>query len=184
MKTDLARRRIVLFGDMDQWTWEWDGSNWQLRAIASPGSRGGCALAYDTVRREIVLFGGYYQYYNSTHFDDTWVYRTATPADFSAYGSGCAGSAGTPSLAAADYTLPWLGDSFASFGLSGCESFVTTDTVSFRTAANGIAVWTANVPNTTALAGVHFYQQAVVFDAGAPGGAVVSNAGEAVIGIR
>jgi Galactose oxidase, central domain len=40
-------------------TWTWDGSRWTLHAPAhSPSPRIGASMAYDPVRRQVVLFGG------------------------------------------------------------------------------------------------------------------------------
>ncbi len=47
----------IPFGD----TWEWDGTNWtQLAPASSPSSRADHAMAYDSARQRVVLFGGYY----------------------------------------------------------------------------------------------------------------------------
>ena len=214
MVADLARRRVVLcgsvFGD-DPFAWEWDGSTWSQLLIASPSPRSGAAMAFDTVRREVVLFGGI-PAVSSTVFQDTWLYRTPRPASFTSYGAGCPGSAGTPVLAPAPYSLPWLGDQFrtqvaslpqtaggvffllglgqtppvslAPFGLPGCDTWVTLDESVFMPVVAGTATRTLTVPNATALAGLHVFEQAAVIDAAAPGGAALSNAGEIVLGIR
>ncbi len=65
---DSARRRIVLFGGSDTElisgnryfpeTWEWDGSAWAIRARTGPPGRTGHALAFDSRRSRVVLFGG------------------------------------------------------------------------------------------------------------------------------
>ncbi len=53
-------------------TWRWNGAGWTQRVSATnPGVRGGAALAYDSARRQLVLFGG--QVGNSV-LADTWVY--------------------------------------------------------------------------------------------------------------
>ncbi|MBI4870926.1 MAG: hypothetical protein HY814_05110 [Candidatus Riflebacteria bacterium] len=40
-------------------TWEFDGTQWELKAPASsPGVRGCAGMVYDTVRQRVVLFGG------------------------------------------------------------------------------------------------------------------------------
>lgn len=67
MAFDLARGRTVLFGGYDATatsatvhndTWEWDGTNWSLRATpAAPAARYEHALAYDVARQVTVLFG-------------------------------------------------------------------------------------------------------------------------------
>jgi hypothetical protein len=204
MVTDLARSRVVLFGSSDPFVREWDGSQWHYQLVVGPAPRN-TAMAYDAARRQVVLFGGNY-------WQDTWAYRTPNPASFTSYGTGCPGSVGMPVLAPAAYNLPWLGDSFqtratsisttsggvlfvtgvaatpaqglGAFGLPACSSFVTFDAIEFRSAANGAATWSIAVPSSTSLSGVHLFQQAFVLDAGAPGGAAASNAGEMILGIR
>lgn len=46
-------------------TWEWDGTAWTQRAVTGPGIRGQHAMAYDSARSRIVLFGG-------SSVTDTW----------------------------------------------------------------------------------------------------------------
>ena len=63
---DSSRGRVVMFGGTDSSasrnladTWEWDGTNWIQRAPAtSPTARAGHAMAYDSIRGRVVLFGG------------------------------------------------------------------------------------------------------------------------------
>ncbi len=66
MAYDSARGRVVLFGGF-RWppgeayddTWEWDGNVWIQRTPAtSPSARYGAAMAYDSRRGRVVLFGG------------------------------------------------------------------------------------------------------------------------------
>jgi hypothetical protein len=41
-------------------TWEWDGSQWsEVASVTEPDRAAGCALAFDVVRGEAVLFGGH-----------------------------------------------------------------------------------------------------------------------------
>jgi len=213
MVTDAARSRVVLLGGgptPDPFAWEWDGVNWHCQLMSSPSPRAGQVLAYDSVRHVVLLFGGAV-FSTSTSFGDTWTYGTDTPASFTAYGSGCAGSLGTPALAAAPYSLPWLGDTFrtrvdavpagsgavfftgwgatpglnlAPFGFVGCRSFVTLDSAAFLAGAAGFAEWSIQIPVDPVFANVVFHQQALVFDLGAVGGGAVSNAGTVVIGVR
>jgi len=67
MAYDAAHRRIVLFGGYSRSngqtlrlgdTWEWDGAAWRATSSASPSARSGAAIAYDSRRQRIVLFGG------------------------------------------------------------------------------------------------------------------------------
>jgi hypothetical protein len=74
MAWDSERKRLVLFGGAREerpvfpwsgrpWamadTWEWDGAYWELRLPAtSPPARAGHAMAWDSRRKRVVLFGG------------------------------------------------------------------------------------------------------------------------------
>lgn len=67
MAYDSTRGRVVLFGGATISnqrlqrlgdTWEWDGRAWRQVATTGPSSRYGHALAYDSVRGRVVLFGG------------------------------------------------------------------------------------------------------------------------------
>src|SRR5262249_13882608 len=49
-----GRADAGLLGD----TWSWNGTNWTLRAIASPSPRDSSAMAYDPAHGQIVMFGG------------------------------------------------------------------------------------------------------------------------------
>jgi hypothetical protein len=216
MVTDIARSRVVLLGGwplQDPFAWEWDGTNWHQQLVSSPGARMMCALAYDSVRRQVVVFGGALPAYaNALPMNDTWLYRTPNPALATPYGQGCSGSAGTPALSAAPYSLPWLGDIFrtrigtlpatsagavfvtglastpgqslSGLGFPGCQSFVTLDSARFVLASGGMAEWSLQVPVDSSLVGVSLFQQGFVFDAGAAGGAVVSNALSFTAGVR
>jgi len=79
MADDDSRGRVVVFGGLSPsagplltWlndTWEWDGSDWTRKTPAqSPPPRQQAAMAYDALRREIVLFGGA----EAAGFGDTW----------------------------------------------------------------------------------------------------------------
>jgi len=67
MAYDSARGRVVLFGGFNNETnaylgdtWEWDGTTWieATPATAGPSARIWTAMAYDSARRRVVLFGG------------------------------------------------------------------------------------------------------------------------------
>jgi hypothetical protein len=89
-------------------TWEWDGNDWRLRSPAvAPAGRRGYAATWDSARQRTLLFGGADYAALRTYFNDTWEYATSAPASATAFGSGCVGSAGTPSLQAS--SPPWLG---------------------------------------------------------------------------
>jgi hypothetical protein len=81
MSYDSRRRRIVLLGSTQRVgsninpvtnTWEWDGDNWSLRATAPP-SRYQPAIAYDSLRRVTVVFGGV-AHADNRLLNDTWTW--------------------------------------------------------------------------------------------------------------
>ncbi|MEQ1866739.1 MAG: kelch repeat-containing protein, partial [Micropepsaceae bacterium] len=75
---DAARGEVMLFGGLTNpnnqfanQTWVWNGTEWSRKQPpASPSPRSSQAMAYDPVRGEIVLFGGY----NTSSLFDTWVW--------------------------------------------------------------------------------------------------------------
>jgi uncharacterized repeat protein (TIGR01451 family) len=79
MAFDGARGEIVLFGGLDNRngggdfndTWTWNGTDWTLKAPAShpPALNLGSAMIYDSVRREVLLFGGLP---SSGSYNETW----------------------------------------------------------------------------------------------------------------
>lgn len=75
MVFDSSRKRIVLFGGHRTIvgqrlrlgdTWEWDGRRWEQASTAGPSPRNGAAMAFDSNRNRVVLFGG------SGATGDTW----------------------------------------------------------------------------------------------------------------
>ena len=66
MAYDEARHQTVLFGGSDSpgginyngETWLWDGTSWSLASATGPSPRLLHAMAYDTARQRVVLFGG------------------------------------------------------------------------------------------------------------------------------
>jgi hypothetical protein len=75
MVYDSARGRVVLWGGFNdtsthlQDTWEWDGTNWELKAPTSrPSARYEHAMAYDLARQRAVMFGGD----QAGNLQDTW----------------------------------------------------------------------------------------------------------------
>jgi hypothetical protein len=82
MVFDSARAVSVLFGGtavnpvrMLDDLWEWDGVTWRQPEITSerPAGRGSPGMAYDSARREIVLFGGFDNQRQS--LADTWLWN-------------------------------------------------------------------------------------------------------------
>jgi hypothetical protein len=82
MVYDSARERVVLFGGREPGfqglglgdTWEWNGTEWSARPGASgPAARYAHAMAYDSARGLVVLFGGTASSV-SGYLADTWEY--------------------------------------------------------------------------------------------------------------
>ena len=86
MVYDSARGRIVMFGGYTPAvagvsssatlgdTWEWDGTGWiSVTTAIAPTPREGHAMAYDSTRHRVVLYGGEL-YSGVTSLDDTWEY--------------------------------------------------------------------------------------------------------------
>lgn len=77
---DSARGRIVVFGGLtadgvSADTLEFDGQAWVARTFeTTPPARWGASMAFDPVRRRMVLFGGAADEAGATPLADTWVY--------------------------------------------------------------------------------------------------------------
>ncbi len=106
----LARQRVVMTGgDLGgnangSDAWEYDGYDWHLLNTPSNFSpRNNHALAYDVARDVLVQYGGF-----PTNFD-TWELTEASAARWLAYGSGCPGAAGVPTLDAQPGSAPLVG---------------------------------------------------------------------------
>jgi hypothetical protein len=86
MAYDPVRGKTVLFGglgmtdaDLMGDTWEWDGTRWQPGSSTNgPPRRFHSAMAFDPVRRKLVLYGGLYTSELYT-YDGTWTKLPATP---------------------------------------------------------------------------------------------------------
>lgn len=216
MVTDLHRQRVVMLGGVtnDPFAWEWDGAQWTPRYQANPAPRAIFGIGYDALARRAIVTGGYVQLRgNTVWLNDTWSFQTPLPADVVPFGSGCAGTAGTPALTAKAFSLPWLGDTMvnvveatpaaspgaffvssfgstpplplAAVGMPGCDLLVPLDVIEFGAAAAGRAEWALAIPNTPALAAVQFRQQAFVIDTAANALGLVASDGVVVtLGVR
>jgi len=80
MAYDSAHGQIVLFGganpqnrsELFSETWVWDGVNWtQQFPQNAPSARQYQAMAYDSRRLQVVVFGGYF---NGAQAGDTWIW--------------------------------------------------------------------------------------------------------------
>jgi hypothetical protein len=100
MVYDASRDVCVLQGGMDPYngnlindTWEFDGAAWtQISGPNPTPARWGFAMTVDPVRGKVVAFGGADVNYNVVNA--TFEYG----ASYVAFGTGCAGSNGTPSI--------------------------------------------------------------------------------------
>ena len=113
---DGTRQRSVLFGgSVSAQTylnghWEWDGEQWTERFPSPrPPGRRTAGIAWDSARDVVLLFGGAT---NSGVAGDLWSHRAENVASYTPFGTGCAGSAGTPSIQAAPFERPWVGQTF------------------------------------------------------------------------
>lgn len=88
---DRARQRLVVLGgssargQLNDTTWEWDGTAWTKFAGAGPAPRQAFAMAYDSARRKIVVFGGMGPTPREV-FGDTWEFDGRTWTQVSATG--------------------------------------------------------------------------------------------------
>jgi len=82
MAYDPIRKVTVLFGGVipgGTWsadtfykdTWEWNGVAWKEISKSGPSGRRAHAMAYDSKRKKIILFGGYN---GTSYLNDVWTY--------------------------------------------------------------------------------------------------------------
>jgi len=109
---DPFRYRTLLHGGLDATfqpladSWEWNGNTW--RAAASLGAlppRHSGAMGNDLARRNSVWFGGTA---GGLPVAETWTFASPNPPSVTAFGSGCAGSNGTPQASPVATQLPWI----------------------------------------------------------------------------
>lgn len=80
MAWDGASGKVILFSGVGgprvkelRDTWAWNGSGWRnLNAVPAPPSRTSAAIAYDSERRQVVMFGGVG--YSVMELNDTWTW--------------------------------------------------------------------------------------------------------------
>jgi len=123
MVFDEQRGQVLMFGGVTAFQpplntplvtgdfWAFDGTAWSQKFLTgnAPAARGYTFAAYDSSRNETILHTGID---GSNTYNQTYRLSTPNAGAISAFGTGCAGSAGTPTLAPAPYQAPWLGDSF------------------------------------------------------------------------
>lgn len=91
-------------------TWAYDGVDWiKLDVGAGPPARGALSLGLDAQGARLLLFGGFVA---GASLNDLWEFTPPHVPAWSAYGLGCAGSAGVPSLVARAGSVPALGATF------------------------------------------------------------------------
>ena len=119
--TDNTNQRIVMldgvFNGQPNHTWTYtNGVMQHLSSPLEPARRFGAAMAYDPIRQRTVLFGGA-AIWNAPQnqflcLGDTWEFQLPAAASYTAFGSGCAGSHGVPTLAASSGQAPRVGQPF------------------------------------------------------------------------
>ena len=180
-------------------TWEFQGTTWTQVGTATQPARDH-SLAFLPTSRQVVKFGGFTAVPN-TLSNQTWEFG----ARWRAYGVGCGGSNGVPSLGMPDagriggsYTLdlanaaPLLavmvlglselpGIPLDSIGMTGCAGYASLDLLVSVVPAGGAATLTWS-PVTAAL-GDRLYAQAVCLDPGInPAWLTASNAVACTLG--
>ncbi len=96
-------------------TWEWDGTDWNQRTpLSTVPARRNAAMTFLLSWNRSVLWGGGVGSNGVAVVNETWTYGGAAQATVTSRGQGCAGSAGVPSLAAANGQLPWLGSTWGA----------------------------------------------------------------------
>ncbi|HEX6943204.1 MAG TPA: kelch repeat-containing protein [Gemmatimonadaceae bacterium] len=203
MAYDATSRRVVLFAGSYGWpiglndTWHYDGTNWYLwtpsgtipqpqylhRMIGCPPLGG------------VLVYGAYGNGW--TVLNDTWLYTApGVVASFVPFGTGCLGTGGVPTLAAAPGQLPWIGSTFTMdltnlpnpgvglafgfiglaalpspvslvvIGMPGCSAYIDPIVAATLPTAGGGASWPFGIPSNLALEGAHFFVQGIVIDLG------------------
>lgn len=194
MAYDSSRAICVMTGgqdnttnqDLDE-TWEFDLANltWTQVTSSYTDARIDSAMAFVPSRRQTVMFGGI-SFQTFSAFDDTWEYGAKSMT----FGTGCAGSNGTPALDASDaprfgqnYTLnatnlnstvnialfalsvmPIAPVALDGIGMTGCTGYAAPELLSSVTGAAGAASLTIAMPTSTSFIGVTLDSQALSLD--------------------
>jgi len=147
MAFDAERAEVVLFGGwkgsyptgLRNETWTWDGTTWTQRFPAhAPPPRDSAAMAYDGVRKNVVLFSGTNYYSYCVH--DTWVWDGQDWIEQTAW----SGNAGPPCRYGAAAAFDAARGEFVVFGGRGWGNGVLGDTWTW----NGSS-WAARAPATS-----------------------------------
>ena len=110
----LARTVLIGGSSAPVGTWEWDSSTWKADTTSvQPVGHDGPALTFDPVRGRL-LFAG--MRWNNGWISECWerFQLPNTQPLWTAFGAGCPGNAGIPTLAAAPGQLPRIGQSFTA----------------------------------------------------------------------
>lgn len=210
MVYDTVRQICVMTGGSDPTTgnavvdtWEFDLASLTWTQVPSVTSgRIDAGLAFDPNRRLVVQFGGL-DFSTFTALGDTQEYGART-ANF---GTGCAGSAGVPTLNPTD--APRLGQSYTlvlgnlplsigflvlglsaitptpldAIGMTGCIGYVSPDLLVGLSGTAGSASATLALPPTVSLMGAVLFAQGLSFDPGINGlSLTASNAQQGTLG--
>lgn len=189
MAFDPTRQRTIVTGGFDLQpggslgtfgTWEWDGASWTTVGGTQPPANAGAIGAYDSVTARVVVHTA------GLGPIGTWHLGASSVAAAAAYGGGCAGSSGEPTLRALG--LPRQGNPLFAlqamslrplapvvFGLgaqaanvplaAGCTLLVTAPLLALTSADDaGRAQLALPLPATSALHGAAFATQAAGLD--------------------
>lgn len=113
MAYDPRRERMVVYGGIVGGAgigdvFEYDGSDWTQRTlVGTPVAVGHTDGCYEPAFGRVMNFGGATTGNRANTLASTDIYGSVNDASTSAFGAGCAGSAGTPALGSE--TLAWLG---------------------------------------------------------------------------
>lgn len=122
MATDSAHGKVVMFDaamnstPLHTWTLA-NGQSTQAAVTTEPARRANAAMAFDPARGRCVLFGGGYGQTTGNfpywiELGDTWEFELGAGASYTTFGTGCVGSRGAPTLAAATGSTPRIGQTF------------------------------------------------------------------------
>lgn len=197
MVYDPVRDLVVLTGGQDTGpladTWTFDGTTWTQQPGSTQAIRDH-SFAFLPFTQQSIKFGGFAAA-PFTLSDETWEFGTGI------YGSGCAGSNGTPTYAASSalrlgqnwtvdvdnlnptFNLAFLAFSSAAapspvdlsfLGMPGCSGYLAPDILITATGAAGQASWTWS--GVSGPIGAAIWSQAICFDPAANAfGLTVSN---------
>lgn len=144
-------------GSMRTDTWEWNGTGWrQLTAGPSGYANMGAAVEYLANVRQVALYGGHDSSNMPIGNGATWQFGAFAQS----YGSGCPGSAGTPTLTANG--APRIGSSYVlsvANAPAGAIGFLIFD---FQNATSSLG----NLPQNLAFAGLGAACSLLVGDTG------------------